>query len=1350
MDNNSGGLIGDPKRQAIPALRGFAYQIWQSVYKWVTLEEDEILFLEGAEDVDVLGPGNAETIQIKDLQKTVTLRSNEILEAMAHFWEHQNKNPERRIIFRFLTTAERGKEVKNPFGDKPGLDYWDDCKRAATNLAPLRDFLKSNENLPKELYDFVDGADDDLLRDRLIRRIEWDTGRQPKEFIEALINKEVSYYGIRLSLHPTESEKVIPHLLKHVWDVVCRENETDRRLEYYDFMRVFENASQVLVSKFEFQRLQQMVAYSSNIQSGTLTQFPSKFATSESFSDIQLTTTFESPSFIPLERLAKREGFVNKLNDALNAKGIITLKGSTGMGKSILARFVTKVDSRSHWRWIHMREIKAEQIGERLYHEAVLYSHDSLNKNIVIDDLNFSEQSYLFENAFASLFHAVMSRNGRIIITTQGEIPSRIALLANLSSDSVIEVPPLEENEIEQLAVNHECPNEHLEMWTKIINGTTQGHPQLAHARVRNLQEIGWSIPKDLDSIFGTQSLEKVRKDARNLLRDQLPSKDAKTLAYTLSTLGQPFRRDHVLLLATKTSSINHPGEVFDRLVGPWIERVTDQYYRLSPLLDGAAKEIWPAQKLKELHKATAETLLECKRISMLEVSGILLHGLLGQATGPLIATINSIVITKKNLPSRIYQELIWLTAFGLEHNQKLFPSNNFVSVCLRMLQFRIAAEADSETAVRIASAWEDEISSIEQPEFKSAARLMFILETLIRFQVPFSQKTIISRIIEATHAIKYARKLFPNVEIMHFAIARCDTTKNFEEFVSAIEEQPSKIQRKLLSQLNGDDGYVGQLLISTIYRKADTQPSEGAKFITACKKMIDLSSFLRLNSLIAALYRAIAVVQGEFLNDKNTALSTLDECQGDLRQKHPVIEDYRATILFQQKKFDDAFSIWQIILPNWHKGIDSARALSYRYAEICAAQLGDWVNASEMALMGEEIAKQGQHIGFSVMAIGFHADYAFALWKLGNKLDAIESFAKVIDAFKTLPEPQKDLLSYTLQKRIGHAIGWLRSPTGVGSELAEPMPGCFSNLDVDERIKEYPIVPSVLLWYQLAEIEFEIQSGEKYFERVDKECGKFSLPALEFNLNLLRIKRHLRNLELSNLVVAFQKFAISYEAYAKHDKIGKKPYEEGNLVPDELERDILLRNADNFINLLFTALVILVNRGDPFSNQIKQWRGDTRKLGLINEVIEEWFDFAEQCLQKSLSQLLQTMKDKQAKAGIRLVCALLISSQESVMPNDCFYANILIVNWQPHLICYREIENEIEVMISTSWRRIATGQRFAILHPNINAPAILNACDDASHGFKKTAKILLTAKDAVGMSVPNEMLRQLRNLAES
>ena len=70
VDSSSECLRSDPRRQAVSSLKGYVYQIWHSVYRWITLGKDDVLYLEGAEDLDVLGPEKAEAIQVKNTKRS--------------------------------------------------------------------------------------------------------------------------------------------------------------------------------------------------------------------------------------------------------------------------------------------------------------------------------------------------------------------------------------------------------------------------------------------------------------------------------------------------------------------------------------------------------------------------------------------------------------------------------------------------------------------------------------------------------------------------------------------------------------------------------------------------------------------------------------------------------------------------------------------------------------------------------------------------------------------------------------------------------------------------------------------------------------------------------------------------------------------------------------------------------------------------------------------------------------------------------------------------------------------------------------------------------------------------------
>lgn len=273
VDDEVAPLRAAADRQAVSTLRGYAYQIWRTLLAWFSLEPNETLFIEGAEDYDVLRDKEGRTVQVKDLARNVTLASPDILESILHYWEHRRNNPERTTHFHLVTTAGRGKERPNPFDEMAGLDYWDACRRAGTDLGPLREFLphrvwpvtgqgssrQLREELTQEFRTFITTASDDDLREQLIRRVHWHTGSDIQEELERRVEDAVITHGAQfLHLAPTEAKRAIPQLLKYVWGVAVQQG--DRRLTYADLHRQVEEATMVLVSRAKAELIDRLAA----------------------------------------------------------------------------------------------------------------------------------------------------------------------------------------------------------------------------------------------------------------------------------------------------------------------------------------------------------------------------------------------------------------------------------------------------------------------------------------------------------------------------------------------------------------------------------------------------------------------------------------------------------------------------------------------------------------------------------------------------------------------------------------------------------------------------------------------------------------------------------------------------------------------------------------------------------------------------------------------------------------------------------------------------------------------------------------------------------------------------------
>ncbi len=167
---------GETQRQAIHALRGYAYQVTASALAWLDLHETGRLYLEVAEDYATVAGNALNAAQVKDTAASgsVTLQTESVRDAIRAFVELVARNPDRAVRFRYLTTSRIG--IERRLSDRPsgegGLAYWRKAARGA-DVGPLRSILKGSA-FHESVRNFVDAQDDDALRQNLLQPIHWE------------------------------------------------------------------------------------------------------------------------------------------------------------------------------------------------------------------------------------------------------------------------------------------------------------------------------------------------------------------------------------------------------------------------------------------------------------------------------------------------------------------------------------------------------------------------------------------------------------------------------------------------------------------------------------------------------------------------------------------------------------------------------------------------------------------------------------------------------------------------------------------------------------------------------------------------------------------------------------------------------------------------------------------------------------------------------------------------------------------------------------------------------------------------------------------------------------------------
>jgi hypothetical protein len=1332
-------IIANAKRQAIGPQRGYSYQAWQTVYQWITLDRDEILFLEGGEDIDILTQAEATTVQVKDTAAAITLNNGDVLDAIAHFWEHQENNTDRTIWFHFLTTSQRGLEKDKPFGDVKGLDYWDSAKRDGVDLSGVRTFLRSKTELPADLLNFLNTASDGELREKFVQRIVWDTDSESQAYLKTLIEERLIEFGSRVhSLPASESQKVLPHLFERVWEVVGREH--DRSLNYSDFARLFEEATSQSVPSSEIKYLRRVVESMRQVGFG---------AVAPDIASVGLTTLQVSDlSVIPLsQRLVQRRALVEDLKSRLERNGLVVLRGSTSVGKSTLAVLVaTEFSDDSKWQRLDFRGSQPELIRDRLIFAA---SDGQTRGNYLLDDLNFDQRSEVYENALAALIYVVRKRGGKIIITTQGELPARIHLLFDLPEDCSYDVPLFTEEEIRDLAEKYGCsPDTILDGWVRLIVANTGGHPLLAHAEIKNLQLAGWPKPtlKDLST---PKSVQEIRREVRRRLQDLLPSEAARTLAYRLSIFVGYFRKSSALYLGEYPSPLSNAGEAFDLLVGPWVERISENYYRLSPLLAGSADDMLPGGA-NELHQYAAVSYLRDKSWTPQELWGVLFHGLLGEAMPALVVALAaSMQVETKDWPA-VSRQLEFLGFMKMSPKEKMFQQDEFLSLMLRWLQFRVAAEVKPiEMAPIVVERWAEEVERFDgknaYPGSEVLARFSFANLTLISVNVALPMGRVVKNLamtlsalqegLERKHQSALLEQTFGNYADLwgdkqfYFVVAatRCKTAEALSEFISELDGLSVEEGRAIWGKL-GDDDHLAMLFIDSAWLSETKLSSPNwAKCLTTFDLVIRLALDHNCTSLVAAAYRAKAIVFREYLEDSTKAHEALDEGKDQLKSDHLILRDYRAKIFSLDKDFDKAISIWNSIEPALEGNGNPSRIFTYRDAEIAAAALNDWESVAQWAVKAEAAARSASFK--ASLVIGFHADHAFALWMTGDRDKSISVFVETFNMLVGLGNIEDDSDAYLLRRKLSHVVAWIKQEIKGGDKVAKPPAAWFSDPEsIVDKTQETD--PEENVWYHLAEFEYAFMAGNAAFTRFEETASK--KPLQQAALAKLRLGHAIRKQSAqAELITELADFNAKLSEFGEFF---------GRTAPDSKSYSELVQP------FLFACLVVAYGTGNkPGLAVIDEWGESARRLNLRSPALENWLDMLKRWVQADESELASAMRNSEEKTEIRILASLLLTAREDTSAENLFYADVVLLT-TPNIfgVWGTDIEPFLSQLMCEAWSRATQNQRFALRSPNLTVPAINSACHFPTNGFSKAAKIVIAARNAVQTKLDDSLLSKL------
>ena len=1354
-------LKTNPKRQAHNSLWGYLYQIWHSVNAWLELAENEILYLECAEDFDKVSDNDTTVVQVKATQRPITLRSQDVNDAINHYWELRMRNPDRSVRFRFLTCSKMGREQDSPFGkDQQGLHLWNYCSGDEAVITKISEFLQNEKKISAEVKDFLKQAEPHKIYEQLIEPVTWETDSKPASFVEQSIHKTLAHHGDRYSIPPADAEKVVDHLLKEALTVATATQEENRKLTREHFLNIFaENtrislpiqnstAHQPIQLKLVLDHIKEaLIADSSDIKIGIQ-------------SPIQKTIPPLYPDIIP------RANLLTSIQAKLQSEGIVAIHGGAGRGKTTLAKLTANAMG-GCWFWLSFTDRDSSQIGQLLQQLAVEVSNQSEQINIVLDDLNVQPQElHKYQEDLGVLVYRTLERGRKLLITSQHKPPNSLIRQLDVSPSIVVHVPDFTLSEIEEFAEQLGCPADDAKTCAQLIQLHTSGHPRLVHAQLARLREENWKQQNVIESLVQTpEEVGKEREDARQLLTE-LPDAQREFL-YRLSLMTTGFRRDYALNIGEIPEPISYAGDIFSQLVGPWIDRFNESYYTISPLLTNAAKDIWSESKINKLHAQIADGILKTEDLTILEARAVLFHSMLGQNEIGFIAVIHALITAPEDNWKELSREFSWLIHAQPDIPEKFFPRNDSVNHLFRSLQYRIAVEVEPESAPKILEIWDKETKPYE-PYLLD--RLEVATEALMYCQASLSAKQIVGylrEIIDITDKDNEVQKIYSSdyiarfeeqkgVESNYFSFlfsiiyrAPRPTCASFlSDLIEALDELPVRIRTLLLADFE-DDTIDSRLLIDGVWwGEANLENPIWRRCLQVFDKVIGKALAWDYPHLAAASARGKAIIHDEYLNNPDAAHEVLKDVVGKVKTL-PVIEEEQANVYLRQKRYKEALSIYKRILPEWNspsEQVGIGPLEEYRRAAICAGQLNDWEKA---ATFFEDGARRTQRIENTGRHIGLYADAGFAQFKAGKAPESIDLLNLALEEFEKLSHDKTDIKYFTLKQLLGHTIGWMaeQGRDNKPSERVEPQVGMCSNPEPNEKFMTLPDFPIGYAWLCLAQVEYKLGHGRTVLDRTLQNPDRDADPKLNSSLCLLEIQRDFRNKNFDNLPNHIHQLVNAYGSIQKHNQTVKgAETEKINSIPVPNLSDFA--SVENIIFILGSALIVRLRTSRDMHDILAIWRTNSSELPIKENMLIA-LDLIESTLFEDRNIALRVMRTQDAKYEKRLVAALRVVYNIESSPEDLFRAHTLITSFlirQPWEDC---VVTDLAELFSAQWlEKIKLPAMLQV--PRITVPQIERACMGSGTGKKKIGQILLAAHQAVSLGVPSTILQQFRSWKES
>jgi Cdc6-like AAA superfamily ATPase len=1133
------GLIpqADTARQAVDSLRGYAYQVTAAALAWLDVSEQARIFLEVAEDYATMAGNVLKAVQVKDTRAstTVTLNTKSIRDAIANFVRLTLENPAVEVYLEYFTTSDIGKESAGstafPLGEA-GLVYWRSIANSG-EVTSLRRLLES-ESFVEQVRVFVRARDDEQLRNDLLRKIHWNCGQPDlaalrREFTQRLVIVAREQFQLPAS----ESESIADVLLYRVLEKSIGKVASERRLTRADLIIAIEACTRISVPRSMFVKLTAL-SNGLGVPGGGSVQ-PS------------MVSTPKLRWLIDGQALPKARGFLSRplvecgIKATLRERGACFITGTSGVGKTHVVRAVAEAIS-GRFFLVDFRDADVEEAKNRL--DVLLSRLGGLRAQVILlEDLNCYENPQV-QLLLSQVLQALGRRDIGIMITSYNRPTGRELANLGLKFDCSHECLYFTPEEVEQLVIIHGGDPA---VWGKLAHITGAfGHPQLVHAFIAGMAAREWPKSELLQLLtagLSSGDIEAERNSARRKIVDALPEQ-TRDLLYRLSLLIGNFNRNMALTVAEIPPPRSIPGESFDALIGPWVETVGRDQYRISPLAAQFGKGMLSPSLQISIHSGIAKHLISSSNVDVGDVDKIVTHALSGKNSTALAMVAAKLLTADESVIGYLSENFSLFRM--LKTNGPIYPQDIHVSVMLRMVQFKVLATAKSrQTTTACVDALRREILLIPEGPQRDAAYvygLLVVLNflgaanyvngwfTILQEYRNFVQSNSLAALLKSESIKQYIGPDDGVSGLFAVGIAGLESVSTLEEILNQLNLiEPS--DRRMYLRFILDENPDFSVLVNGPWVAQDRAVLDYKDAAARYYRIANYTHDWGIPPLTIQCWIARAVMFDEHADDQQSALRVLDEAV-DVCGNHVLLARARAKIYWRAQEHSEALLILRGIADVIGKDNFIERAFALREAAISAAKTNDWPQAEQWFLESREAALKADLHDMKVMGIGLGADAAVAAFESEGVERSLIFIGQALTELECI-DPRTSLRSIYCHNVVRHTLLWLTSRIeDISVEVAgKPIllvPGCCSNPEPPEAIAEHPTAAMDIAWYMLARLDVFARTNIGYAAQLRKRLGVNVIPSLELSLRMKELVVNMEDLSYENFPDSALRFAES------------------------------------------------------------------------------------------------------------------------------------------------------------------------------------------------------------------------------